>query len=142
MAAAAIAPFWLTPGAWGAQSAQVQVSLTFTPSPQSGVSATTRSSGKLTIPGNFPYYFAGLQTINTGSKQLVTLGAVTPLGYAYLHNTDNTNYVSIYSDPSGSSELARLYPGDVALLPLGPSATLYAKADTRAVALESYVVAR
>jgi hypothetical protein len=137
----ALAAFWLTPGSWGAQSAQVQVSLTFTPSTTSGVSATTRSSGKLTIPGNFPYYFAGLQTIPT-SKTLVTTGGVTPLGYVYLHNTDNINYVSIYSDSSASSELLRLYPGDVLLAPLGPSATVYAKANVASVALETYVVAR
>lgn len=142
MAAAIIAPFWLTPGAWGAQTVTISLSLTFTPSPQSGVSPTTRTSGTQNIPCNFPFYFQGLQTIGTGSKSQVNTGNVSPLGYCMLHNTDAVNFVSIFSDASGASEVMRLLPGDYAVFPLGPAATLYAKADTASVALEIYTTAR
>ena len=142
MLACELAAFWLTPGAWGAQKVTINLSLTQTPSSVSGVSTTTRNPGTIAIPTNFALYFQGLQTISAGSRQALALGGVTPLGFALLHNADNVNYVSIYSDAAVATEFARLYPGDWALIPLGPNATPYAQANTAAVNLESYLTAR
>lgn len=142
MAAASIAPFWLAPGEWGAQKITVNMSLAQQPATVSGVSATVRALGAQAISTNFALYFQGLQSIATGSKTAVQTGSVTPLGYCWLHNTDETNYVSIYSDASGSTELMRLFPGDQALFPLGPASTLYAEANGAACALEIYTTAR
>lgn len=137
-----LSAFWLTPGQWGAQLASVTVGLTFTPSNASGVSQSTRSYGTKKIPCNFPLYFQGLQTVNPGSKTQLTLGNVSPLGFCVLLNTDNVNYVSIYSDAFGASELMRMYPGDPAIFPLGPSSTLYAEPNTNSVAIELYTTSR
>jgi hypothetical protein len=143
MLACECAAFELTNGAWGAQKITLSLTLTFTPAAVTGVSTTTRTSGTLSIPANFAFYFQGLQEITTGSKQAVNTGAqVSPLGYCLLHNTDDVNYVSIYSDASGSSEIMRLYPGDYAVWPAGPSTEFYAEANTTAVALEIYTTSR
>lgn len=142
MIAAEIAAWWLTPGAWGAQTITLSVSLTLQPSGVSGVSKTTRTSGTLAIPTNYALYFQGLQTISTASRQLVATGNVAPLGYCLLHNCDDVNFVTLYSDVSASSALVQIDPGGYAVIPLAPAATIYAKSDTASIALETYFTAR
>ena len=142
MLALELADFWLTSGAWGAQKLQLALSMTLTPSAASGVSQSSRPAFNLTIPTNFPFYLQGLQTVNTGSRQALQLGSVTPLGYCLLHNCDNVNAVSLYSDSSASSELGRIDPNGVSLIQLAPSATPYLEALVAAVNVEIYLAAR
>lgn len=141
MPVAVLLPFWMTPGGWGAQTISVNVTLSQTPAIVSGVGSTTLSSGSLSIPATFPYYYQGTVEIGTGSKTQIATGNVSPLRFCYLLNLDDFNYVSIYSNSSGSTELIRLQPGDPAVLPLAPSATLYAQANNASVYLQVYFVA-
>jgi hypothetical protein len=90
-------------------------------------------------------YLQGTQNISTSTKQALQLGGVNPLGYCLVRNIDPYNYVSIFSDSTGSSELQRLYPGDVWFGRLGPSATPYLQGNANAggttVQVEMYVTA-
>ena len=141
MPIACFAPFWLTPGTWGANTTTISVSLALAPASVSGVSNSALTSGSVSIPTNFTYYFQGLQTATTGSKTALSVGNVTPLRFCLLHNTDDYNYVSIYSDSTGSSEFVRLLPGDWALVPLAPSATPYIQANNNNVSIQIYLTA-
>jgi hypothetical protein len=76
------------------------------------------------------------QTIGTTTEQLV-LGDIASMGYLYLKNLDSTNFVEIgLSTPvSGANAMIKLLPGEAAIIPTRQT-TIYAKADTAAVALE------
>jgi hypothetical protein len=132
------APFLLSAGQWGANIAGISINLAFTPAPSTGLTATSRGSGSLSIPANFPYYFEGLQLVTTSAAAL-SVGGVSPLGYCVLHNADPTNYISLYGQ-SGGTELARLLPGDWSMIRLAPSATPFVKANVASCQLEIYLV--
>jgi hypothetical protein len=142
MIACDIAPLLDSPTVgWGAQTLTVNLSLAQAPSGASGVGSTSLSSGQVTIPATFPLYAQGTQTIGTGSKTALYTGTTSPLRYCYLKNLDDFNYVSVYSNSSGSNEMIRLYPGDPAIFPIPPSGTLYAQANNNSVLLQTYFVA-
>ena len=132
------APFWLAAGTWGANIAGISINLAFTPAPSTGLSATSRGSGSLSIPCNFPFYYEGLQLVTT-SPAALSVGGVAPLGYCVLHNADKVNYVSLFGQ-SGGTELARLVPGDWSMIKLAPAATPYVQSSVADCQLEIYVV--
>ena len=133
--------FWATPGAWFAQVLNIVASLGQTPSTTSGVGSTNLTSGTLSINAQNPLYFQDTPQIGTSSRTLIASGNVSPLRFCWMKNLDPLNYVSIYSDSSGSSELMRVFPGDPVLIPVAPAGTLYAQANTAAVYLQVYFVA-
>jgi hypothetical protein len=133
--------FWATPGAWFAQVLSIVASLGQTPSVTSGVGNTNLTSGTLSINAQQPLYFQDTPLIPTSSKTLIASGNVSPLRFCWIKNLDALNYVSIYSNSSGSSEVIRLLPGDPMLIPMPPSGTLYGQANTASVYLQVYFVA-
>lgn len=82
-------------------------------------------------------YAANVQSIPTSSTALL-VGSVTTPHYAMFQNQDDTNYVTIYNGVSGAVVI-RLYPGEIALVPLDPTGAYYALANTAAVIL-SYLI--
>jgi hypothetical protein len=133
--------FWATPGAWFAQVLNIVASLGQTPSVTSGVGNTNLTSGNLSINAQNPLYFQDTPQIPTSGRTLIASGNVSPLRFCWMKNLDTLNYVSIFSDSSGSSEVGRLSPGDPMLIPMPPSGTLYALANTAPVYLQVYFVA-
>ncbi len=78
----------------------------------------------------------GSQTIGTAYEQ-ITKGDTTDGGVFFFRNVDETNFVEIGIEHSGSTFVAflKLLPGEYAVGRLS-SATIYAKADTAAVNLQ------
>lgn len=55
-------------------------------------------------------------------------------------NADPTNFIQLASDNAGAKLIAKLTPGRGALIPVDPTVTIYAKADTGACDLRVLVV--
>lgn len=82
------------------------------------------------------------QTIGFAAHEALTTGDLATAGYALFVNLDATNYVEIGIDDSATFEpLAKLLPGDWAILPLTTLA-IYAKANTGAVELDYTIFER
>lgn len=77
--------------------------------------------------------WSGIQNIGTSEEVLVVSG-VTSARAVLIENLDEENFVDIGPELTGAMVAwMRLYPGDVALVPLKPSVVTRAKADTAAV---------
>ena len=108
--------------------------------------AFTRGESKLNIPSNQLSVDSGsnvkvgnTQTVGTSLEALV-LGDVASCGAAYILNTDDTNYVDIGVDVSGTFYgLIRLMPGEYAFCPRLATNAPYARANTSSVNLEYYI---
>lgn len=72
--------------------------------------------------------FGGVQTIGT-SYEVIVAGDIGTAWYFAMQNTDSTNYVEVALANDGSGVFAKLFPGDVMLIPL-ETKTIYAKAHT------------
>lgn len=68
------------------------------------------------------------------SPTLIPMGTVTAPHWAVFENTDDTNYVTIRNG-SGGADVCRFYPGEGCPVPLDPTGTYYAVANTAAVRL-------
>jgi len=80
----------------------------------------------------------GVQEIGT-SHELVGITDITNKGFTYFGNLDTTNYVEIGVDVSATFyPIAKLSPGESAIMRLSPSVAVYAQANTAAVRLETY----
>ena len=80
----------------------------------------------------------GVQEIGT-SHELVSITDITNKGFTYFGNLDSTNYVEIGVDVSATFyPIAKLSPGESAIMRLSPSVAVYAQANTAAVRLETY----
>jgi hypothetical protein len=77
---------------------------------------------------------SGIQNVGT-SAEAIGIGDVGTEGYAVFENLDATNYVEIGWDATGFQEAFKLLPGQFAIVPLAPSRTWQAKANTAAVEL-------
>lgn len=75
-----------------------------------------------------------IQNIGTSAEAL-NVGDVTTEGYAVFKNLDATNFVEVGWDASGFQSAFKLLPRMIAVVPLNPSRTWQAKADTAAVEL-------
>lgn len=86
-------------------------------------------------------YSANVQTIATSSTAVTIAAAVSTAGFAFFRNLDATNFVEIGVEDGGSTFIAfaKLDPGQAAVVPLATT-SIYAKADTAAVLLETIVV--
>ena len=75
-----------------------------------------------------------IPTTSTGTA--INIGSVSNLGWAWLQNTDATNYVEIGIKPSSTFlPVLRLLPGEAAMVRFSPAASLFAVANTAAVNL-------
>ena len=92
--------------------------------------------GKLSIDLASTAGAGGAQTIGTAYEQ-VTKGDTTDGGVYFFRNLDETNFVEVGIQHSGSTFVAflKLLPGEYSVGRLS-SATIYAKADTAAVNLQ------
>lgn len=76
----------------------------------------------------------GIQNVGTSAENL-SVGEISSEGWAFFRNMDATNFVEIGWDATGFQSAFKLLAGDVAVVPLNPSRTWQAKADTAAVNL-------
>jgi hypothetical protein len=76
----------------------------------------------------------GIQNIGTSAENL-NVGDVATEGFAVFKNLDPTNFVEIGWDATGFQSAFKLLAGMIAVVPLNPSRTWQAKADTAAVEL-------
>lgn len=85
--------------------------------------------------------YGNTQNIGTSEETLAWPADITTEGYAYLQNTDDTNYVQV-GFATGVYGM-RLLPGEWALFPVDPGmSTLYAKSDTGACDLDYAIFSR
>lgn len=79
---------------------------------------------------------SGIQNIGT-SAEAINIGDVATEGIAVFENLDATNFVEIGWDATGFQSAFKLLPGQFAIVPLNPSRTWQAQANTAAVELYS-----
>jgi hypothetical protein len=79
---------------------------------------------------------AGVQTIGAGEEAIVFGGDITSEGYLYLHNLDETNFITYGPDDTGMTAFGKLKPGEFACLRMLPGVTIIAEADTAACKLK------
>lgn len=104
---------------------------------KNGISLNRYVTDSVTVAGNS--YLSGVQIIGFSAHEALSLGDVATAGYVLLRNTDGTNYVQVGIDSSGTFVPSiKLLAGEAAMFRAG--AVLYAKADTAAVNLESWVI--
>lgn len=90
----------------------------------------------VTMTGN--YWIEGMIQVATGGTA-IPLGQVTQPHWSFWINHDATNYVTLFNGVSGAV-FARLLPGEPAFVPLDPSSTPYAQANTAAINLEYLIL--
>lgn len=73
----------------------------------------------------------GIQNVGT-SAEAISVGEIASEGWACFKNLDATNFVEIGWDATGFQSAFKLLAGQVAIVPLNPSRTWQAKADTAA----------
>ena len=94
------------------------------------------SGAQFTMTGNF--YVEGTISVAT-SATVIPLGQVTAPHWAYFHNLDATNYLTIRNG-SGGTDLLKLLAGEYAFVPLLDTSAPYAIADTAACLLEYLIL--
>lgn len=101
-------------------------------------SNTTRASSKQSTMSGNPVAHA-VKSVGFAAHEAVTLGSVTSCGWSFLKNLDATNFVTIGIDVAATFyPVLKLKPGEAAVFRFGTNAP-YAKADTAAVLLESWI---
>lgn len=100
-----------------------------------------RDPGRLTADLSGDAYSANVQSIATSSTAVTIASAVSTAGFAFFRNLDATNYVEIGVEDGSMTFIAfaKLKPGQAGLIPLATT-SIYAKADTAAVLLESIII--
>ena len=79
----------------------------------------------------------GVQIIDYAGETAIDLGDLSVPGLAYFRNLDVANFVDLGPTESATMISAtRLYPGQVAIMPLVPGKGYNAQADTAAVKLD------
>ena len=79
-----------------------------------------------------------MQNIGT-SYEAVNVADLTNKGFALFTNLDATNFVEVGVEVSAAFyPFLKLLPGESSVVRLSPSVSLFAKADTAAVNLETY----
>ena len=101
---------------------------------------TERNQGTVNIDQATLGSQGGVQNIGT-TAELVALGDVATVGYAYFANLDATNFVQIGIDVAATFyPVIKLNPGEGQVFRIDPAATLYAKADTAACNLDTLIL--
>jgi hypothetical protein len=85
-------------------------------------------------------YEAGTQSVGTGAWEAVSLGDCSSADLMAIKNNDDTNYVQLATANDGTKIFAKLTPGRVCFVPVDPTATIYAKANTAAVEIQKVIV--
>lgn len=103
-----------------------------------GGSCSIGLRGTLTMSGN--NYVADNQNIGT-SAEVVSIGDVTGTdAFMILHNTDATNYCTLYADgASGTETVGIIYPGQFAAI-FGNNSAIGAKANSAGIILAKYIL--
>jgi hypothetical protein len=70
-----------------------------------------------------------VQVVGT-TEEALDFGDVSTLGWLYLENLDDTNFVEYGPDSTGMVAFGKLEAGECAILRLKPGITVKAKADT------------
>jgi len=83
------------------------------------------------------------QAIGFAADEIMDVGDVSTLGWSMWRNLDDSNFVE-FGPTSGGVLIpfGRLYPGQMAVIPLSPSIVPRAQADTAAVNLDFTVLAK
>src|SRR4051812_503069 len=99
------------------------------------------ASGSLTKTNDMTgdQMFANVQIVGTSAEALA-MNDVATLGLLFVRNMDATNFVQLALDSGMTNKFAKLKPGEFCLVPVDPSATIYAKADTAACNLQVVAV--
>lgn len=93
-------------------------------------------SGRFDLAASAPVKASGIAIIGTGSHEAIPLGDLGTPGFVLLRNLDDTNYVEVGKDSTGSFvPFLKLKAGEPAIFRLS-SAAPYAKANTGNVRLQ------
>ena len=77
--------------------------------------------------------FSNVQSIGTGTGQILGLGVITTnLGYLFVKNLDGTNNALLTLDSNNTQVFALLRPGEFCLVPVNQN-TLYGKSSAGTV---------
>lgn len=97
---------------------------------KNGATDLFNAAAQVTVTSN--YISSGIASVGT-VDETISLGDVSTVGFIFLKNLDDTNFVEIGSD--GSSYPLKLKAGE-ALLTRWNAAAIHAKADTATVNLQ------
>jgi hypothetical protein len=120
-----------------ANETSVSVSISVT---KSGASVSASASKTLNMSGN--EMVMATQTIGFAAAELLNLADVSTLGFLYVKNLDETNFVQLGLDTLVSTKIfAKLLAGEFCLIPM-PTAAIYGLADTADVLIQIVGVER
>jgi len=96
-----------------------------------GLLKTSQASGNVKITQNNASFEGGTQSIGT-TEEAITIGDLVTEGWAWLRNSDATNFLQIGLKPASVFyPLMDLYPSEPpSMFRITPGVTLYAKSDT------------
>lgn len=80
----------------------------------------------------------GIQNIGT-SAELITMGDTGTAGWAFMRNTDTTNYVDLGTSTTSFVAFARLKAGEACMFRLGTNAPA-ARANVAAINLQYFIL--
>jgi hypothetical protein len=114
-----------------------EISVSATLTARKGYLDCTRTrSRSFTMNAASPAKAAGIAAIGFAAHEAIPMGDVATAGWSRFENLDETNYVQIGTDSTGTFiPFAKLKAGEFCVLRLGTAAP-YAKANTAAVKLD------
>lgn len=80
------------------------------------------------------------QNIGFAASEAIVTTEIGTLGWCFLKNLDDTNYVKYGPDSGGMVNFAKIQPGEIAAFRLYPGITFHAQADTAAVELDILIL--
>lgn len=114
----------------------ITASMSFT---KGNVAATARSVSALGVTVSGSRLMHHVQAVGT-SEEAMVLGEVTSLGYCWMKNLDDTNFVTLKTG-TGGTVVIKLKAGEVALFRFGSGITApYLIADTASCNLEYLLI--
>ena len=119
-----------------------EISLTISASLTNGNLKDTFSPGQIQVTQTTPRLHNSVVAAATTAEVLV-LGDITDVGYAFFRNLDATNFVHIgVGTTGGIAALVKLMAGQVCCMPLTTGSTFMVEADTSPVELRMTLWAR
>lgn len=98
------------------------------------ISLTLMQKSSLSVTQSGEGLTTGIQNVGTSAEN-IEIGDVGTEGIAMFENLDATNYIEIGWDATGFQSAFKLLAGQFAIVPLNPSRTWQARANTAAVEL-------
>jgi len=108
-----------------------EIRVTFNAQLQTGVLDDRLNPSSLQVDQLASGAYRSLISVGT-AEEVVGVGEITSPGWAFIQNTDATNFVTYGPDSTGMIAVGKLLPGEFAFLRLEPAVTLKIKADTAA----------